>query len=236
MHFPFKKRHAFVACLLMTPLAAFATDIEINGVCVQGTCPPPSGSSDALQVGQSTSNSGSYNLNFGDGDKYLVTWSYADSFPGGTHIVVNPVATFVSGPSTSTDTISFDLFQNFYSAGAANWDGTYTQTVPLDIEGSVGSGSTASAEVFYDGQGLGEAGPFGPGYHDQATSMLLTGLDGTTLSAEYEFTYTFAPGTQSGGNASSPSVPEPSETLPLAILGVGACVFSLRGRGNFGKI
>jgi hypothetical protein len=233
------KRHAIVACLLLSPFAAFAADIEINGTCIQGTCPPPAGTSDALQFGQSNASPGStpspYSLMV-NGDTYSISWTYSDSFTSGTEIVINPVATFVSGPSTTTDTITFDFFQNYYTnISNPTWDGTYTETVPLDIEGPVASGSTASGELFYDGQGLGLVGPVGPGFHYKQNMVALTGLDLSTLSAEYEFTYTFAPGT-TGGSISSPSIPEPAETLPLALLGLGSCGFALRRRAKSAKM
>jgi hypothetical protein len=227
------KRHAIAACLLLSPFVASAADIEINGTCIQGTCPPPSGTSDAVQSGQSNSGASSYNLTI-NSDNYLISWTYSDSYtPNGTEIVINPTATFVSGPSTTSDTITFDFFQNYYTPGNnITYDGAYTETVPLDIEGNVGSSSTAQAELFYNGQGLGLVGPVGPGFHFQQNTANLSGLDSNTLSAEYEFTYIFGSNTTSGFISSPSGVPEPSESLPLAALGIGFVAFTLRRRAN----
>ncbi len=209
----------FAAFLLLLPSAAFAGDIQINGVCVVGTCPPPSGTSDAVQYGQSIGpTTGSYSLTFGDGDAYSITWSFSASYTSsGTELSINPVATYTGGsPSVGNDVINFNFFQNYYDSSPGTWDGAYTETVPLAVLGNVGAGSTASAELFYDGQGLGLVGPFGPGYHFAQNTVTLTGLDADTLAAEYEFTFDFQAGTQDGASESSP-VPEPYEALPLGL-------------------
>ena len=213
-----KKCSFFAAFLLLLPSAAFAGDIQINGVCVFGTCPPPSGTSDALQFGQSIGpTTGSSVLTFVDTDAYSITWSYGASYTAqGTEIIINPVATYTGGsPSLGNDVITFNVFQNYYDSSPGSWDGAYTETVPLALLGNVGAGSTVEAELFYDGQGLGLVGPFGPGYHFGQNTVSLTGLTGSTLSAEYEFTFDFQAGTLTGADAGS--VPEPYEALPLGL-------------------
>jgi hypothetical protein len=224
MRFPATCRYLFLAFLLSLPFAAFAADIQINGVCVVGTCPPPSGTSDAIQFGQSIASVGSYPLTFADTDTYLITWSYSASYDAsGTEIVINPAATYTgASPSLGNDVITFNFFQNIYDDSPGSWDGLYTETVPLALYGNVGAGSTVSGELFWDGQGLGLVGPFGVGYHSGQNSATLTGLDDPTLAAEYEFTYDFQAGTQPGGGGDSP-VPEPYEALPLG-LALSGCV------------
>jgi len=235
-----RNRHAIVACLLLSPFAAFAADIQINGSCIQGTC---TSSGDALTVGQSNASPGTtpspYSLVV-NGDTYSVSWVYADSFPSGTKIFIDPTVTFVSGPSTTADTVNFDFFQNYSTdIPSPTFDGPFTETVPLTIAGNVGASSSASGELFYyttgAPQGLGLVTQTGVGSTDVTNSATLSGLDGSTETAEYEFTYVFAAGTTSG-TISSPGVPEPGETLPLALAVLGACAFTLRRRAKFGKI
>jgi hypothetical protein len=218
------------------PSAALAEDIEINGVCIDGTCPPPSGTSDAIQLGQSVGpTSGSHSLTFGDGDQYSITWTFEASFnsrsSGGTELVVDPVVTYVgSSPSVGNDIINFNAFQNYYDdSPPVTWDGTYTETVHLALLGNVGPGSTVSAELFYDGQGLGLVGPYGPGNNSAQNTADLTGLDAPTLAAGYEFTYDFQAGTVNGASASAVTgvVPEPSGVQLLSL--VLACMVVGRG-------
>lgn len=242
MQFPFKPRHALVACLLLSPFGAFAADIQINGVCIQGTCPPPSGTSDALQFGQSVPmTSGSTVYTFGDGDQYSVMWSYSAAFnASGTTIFVDPTVSYIgSSASVGNDLLTFSFYQNYYDNSPGNWDGSYTESIPLMTAGNVGAGTSADGELFYDGQGLGIVGPYSLGNHFGTNTMTLTGLNDPTLSAQYLFQYSFKAGTQTGAGFMSPpasAVPEPSETLPLAALGLGACVFAVRRRPKLGKI
>lgn len=213
-----KKRYSLVAFLLLLPSVVLAGDIQIDGVCVLGTCPPPTGTSDALQLGQSIGPTpGSSSVAFG-ADPYSVAWTFAAAYTAlGTSLSVDPVVTYTgASPSTTNDVITFNFFQNYYDASAGTWNGAYTETIPLNILGNVGAGSTASAELFYDGQGLGLVGPFGPGYHYGQNTVSLTGLTASTLSAEYEFTFDFQPGTLTGASESSP-VPEPYQALPLGL-------------------
>jgi hypothetical protein len=232
-----KKWYLLAAFLLLLPSAAFAGDIQINGTCVLGTCPPPSGTSDALQLGQSIGPaSGSYLLTFADTDAYSITWTYSAWYnAGGTEIIVNPVATYIgASPSVGNDAIAFNFFQNYYDNSRGSWDGAYTETVPLALLGSVGSGSTVSAQLFYDGQGLGLVGPFGPGYHFGQNTVNLTGLTASTLAAEYEFTFDFAAGTLTGASASS-GIPEPCQALPLglALAGLVCSRLGVRRRSSY---
>jgi hypothetical protein len=213
-----KKWYSLVALLLLLSSAAFAGDIQINGVCVLGTCPPPTGTSDALQFDQAIGpTSGSTSVTMGT-DPYSVAWSFAASYtPLGTAIYVNPVVTYTgAAASTSNDVITFNFFQNYYDNSSGTWNGAYTETVPLIISGNVGAGSTASGELFYDGQGLGLVGPFGPGYNVGQNTVNLTGLTDSTLAAEYEFTFNFKAGTQTGASDSA-AIPEPYQALPLGL-------------------
>jgi hypothetical protein len=237
MSSPRKSWYCFAAfLLLLLPSAAFAGAVQINGTCVVGTCPPPSGPGDALQFGQSIGpTNGSYSLTFANTDAYLITWSFAAWYTAsGTEIIADPIATYTrANPSIGNDVISINFFQNYYDNSPGSWDGAYTETVPLALLGSVGAGSTVSAELFYDGQGLGLVGPFGPGYHFGQNTVNLTGLTASTLAAEYEFTFNFAAGTLTGGTAES--VPEPYEALPLglALAGLVCSRLVVRRRSSY---
>ena len=220
---PVKYWHIFAICLLLLPSAAFAGAIEINGTCVLGTCPPVSGPSGAVQFNQSVGGMGSYSLLFPDTDTYSITWSFLASYMGSTVLTVNPVVTYTGvNPSVGNDVINFDFFQNYYDNSPGSWDGAYTENVPLALLGPVGAGSTASAELFYDGQGLGLIGPFGPGSNFGQNTVGLSGLTASTLAAEYEFNFDFTAGTLNGatGNASA-TVPEPYEAFPLGMVLIG---------------
>jgi hypothetical protein len=240
MRFPVRYCRFLAISLLLLPLAALADDIQINGTCVVGTCPPPSGTSDALQYGQSTGpTSGSYLLTFGDGDKYSISWTFEAYYDdSGTEIIVDPVATYAgSSPSVGNDLINFDAFQNFYAGGPGNWDGDYTETIPLALTGSVGAGSTVAAQLFWSGQGLGEVGPYGPGYYNAQNTVDLTGLDANTLTAEYEFAFDFTAGTLNGASAFS-GVPEPSSVQLLILMLAGTavvCGLAARRRSGYTK-
>jgi hypothetical protein len=227
----------FLAVLvLLVPFGAMAADVQINGTCVVGTCPPPNpGPTDAIQFNGSVGPTpGSYNLLFGDGDAYTISWIFSASYGNnGTEVSITPTATYTgSSPSAGNDVINFDFFQNFYDNSPGSWDGSYTETVPLQLFGNVGAGSVVQAELFIDGQGLGLVGPYGVGDHFGSNTENLTGLDAATLSYEYEFNYDFQAGTQRGSTASS--VPEPYETLPL--LGVVLLVLAAKRRSAAARV
>ncbi len=233
-----KNQYFLAFVLLSVTSVALAGDISIDGTCVDGTCPPPTGTSDAIQLGGSISpTAGSDNLVFGDTDTYSVSWTYSASFTSGTAISVDPIVTYTgSSPSVGNDVVTFDLYQSYYDSGPGTWDGLYTETIPLNMSGNVGAGSTVSGELFYytdedpTPQGLGLAGPFGPGSNTGTSSATLTGLDGDNLVAEFEFTYDFEAGTIPGAGASS--TPEPAQALPLglALLGIAGYRVAARRR------
>jgi hypothetical protein len=231
---PVKSRYFFAALLGLLPFRAVAGDIQINGSCVLGTCPPPSGMTGALQLGQSLGPTmGSYDLMFADGDTYTISWIFTGSWAagGGTGLgvpalYIDPTATYTRAtPSVGNDVINFDFFQNFYNNSSGNWDGDYTENVPFSLLGNVAAGSTVSGQAFWDGQGLGFVGPNGPGDSLGTSSADLIGLDAPTLSAEFDFTYDFQAGTEMGASASASAstgvpepAPEPGEAAPCGAL------------------
>jgi hypothetical protein len=188
-----------VAIALATPLIALPAAIEINGTCELGNCASPDslvGNAGNGVYPQDLTGSFSYPVAVGS-DNFVVTGSYDTGYTAssGTFVNVFPAITYVgTGPSTSLDKITFDIFQNFFDSTPGTWDGTYTETVPL----TVGANSTASAQLLWDGQSVGLVGPYGPGTYNASQSANLTGLDGNTLSADYQFVFTFDPGTPAG--------------------------------------
>ena len=220
---PFRNSCLIAGSMLSLSFAAFGSDIQINGVCVQGTCPPGAGV-DAINFNGSTSGNGSDPIVV-NGDPFSVSWVYTASYnSNGTALFVNPTATYIGGsPLTNNDVITFNFFQNYFDSSPGSWDGTFGETVPLMMAGGFGGGSMISGQLFYTtdagsrpGTGLGLVTLSHPGSTTGVNSANLTGLTGTTLEAEYEFTFDFGAGTVSGASESSPT-PEPVETLPVGI-------------------
>lgn len=226
------------ASLLLFPAATFGSatySVEINSVCIQGTCPPPAGAAGAVLYGDSTSGSGSH-TEVVNGDTYDVSWTYSASFGAdGTEFIVDPTVTYEgASPTAQSDTITFDLFQSFYDDTPGTWDGSYTETVPLDISGGAGTGSSASAQVcYYSSQRacLPLVGPFtGPGYELVQNTGNITPGSNDTLTGDYQFTFVFGAGTTNG--ASESSTPEPSDVVTLGLAMLGMVAFGLRRRAK----
>ena len=219
-----------VACIALAPFAAKAGSIQVNGTCEVGTCPLPTDS-----LGDTQSNSGTFDFDVTVGvhsDLYEVSGSYSASYThaGGSTIQVNPTVTYMGGTTTSTtDTITFDYFQNYVDPIGSSWDGTYEESVPLFLSANAGPSSTVQGQLEYDGQTVGVVGPFGPGTYYVSNSKALSGLTaGNTLMADYNFVFTFDPGTVSGAGASS-TTPEPSLAIPTG-LGLLCFLYGARRR------
>ncbi len=225
------KLYLLPAALLLSS-AAFATDIQIDGSCVQGTCPPSGGPTDALSFGQTSSGPSRQALTIGS-DTYLVSWTYNDTYTGsGTTISVTPTVTYTGAlPTASADTITFNLFEDYYNTSPGTWNGTYGETIAFNLS----AGVTASGQLLYDGQGLGVVSQVGPGSTSNSNAASLTGLTGNDLVAKYAFTFNFAQGDPNGAFANSPNasgVPEPAQFLPvgLALLGLACYQVVVRRR------
>jgi len=216
-------RAAAVAVAL--PLLGVSATVAINGVCVNGSCTP---TPVTYGIGNSQSGSTSNGVLVGsDAYSTATTYSVGVSSNGGTFINFDPTVSYAgTAASTTTDTITVDLLASIYDAGAANWNGTYTENVPL----VVATGATASAELFADGVGVGLVGPYGPGTYNVSESATLTGINGATLNYAYDFTFTFAAGTAPGATSSSPAVPEPATMIPAGLGLVGFGLMALRRR------
>jgi hypothetical protein len=161
-----------------------------------------------------------FNYTFSDGDTYNISGQYAARYDSdGTWIDVTPVVMYTgSAPAAGTDRITFDLLQNYFDNSPGTWDGNYTETLPL--VNSAGRGSTLSAQLIIDGQGLPVAGPFGPGSYYLQNTAYLSGLTGDILSWDYQFQFDFPATTTLRGarmaRLESP-VPEPCLMFPCGI-------------------
>ena len=172
----------------------------------------------------------------GSSDPYSVTGtSYAAySAVSGTTFQVNiNVAYSGAVATTATDSFVIDVYDNFFNASPGTWNGTYSEASGATISSGLGGGSEFSMNVFYDGNGVGQLGPFTSSAADATASASLTGLTGPTLSGDFEFSYTFGIGTTPGASmAATPAVtPEPRETVPLLLVGLaGAWWYSRKNR------
>jgi hypothetical protein len=213
----------FILSILMVPAFARAASIEINGTCEAGDCTTAGLQSSAISYGQST---GPNTLALSDytvgSDPYDINiTSYGATYLSGTYIYIDFSATYVgSSPSTSADTIQIDELQDFYSNIPGTWDGDYTENVPV----IVGSGTTFQANLCYNGRAstacVGQVGPVGAGTYNFALSNGLTGLGGGDyLAADFDFVLNFPEGTAPGTAIDVvSSVPEPGQTIPVAVL------------------
>jgi hypothetical protein len=203
-----------LAFMLGAPFTSRAGIIDINGTCEVG-CP----SSPPVSNGQSQSGSFDFNYTFGDGDTYNISGAYGASYSTvtGSTIYVTPTVIYMgSSPSVGADTITFDLLQGYYDAGPGSWAGTYYETIPLSWNAP--AGSTISAQLLYDGESVGLVGPYGPGnyFAQESKSLDFGSLDtSATLSADYNFVFSFAAGTTTGEGGSS--TPEPAMAIPCLL-------------------
>jgi hypothetical protein len=206
----FLKSHLYLtaALALALPAVGFSAAIEANGACET----PPSASPCAA-----ASVSGAA-ITPGGTDIYKVTGTYFDTLSPTDRVFIGffPLVTVVSATTTSADTVTLDLLQDFSDPNLTKWGGTYSETIPLDLP-SVGE--TGAGQVKYDGQTVGLLGPVsGSGdYTLGPVSTPLAPLNGSLLSADYTLTFTFAKGSVAGEFASSPAVPEPAEAYSMAI-------------------
>lgn len=214
-----------ITAALLTGANAQAAAIELNGACEVGSCATVQ--ADAISYGQSVATT-PFNFNYtfgGTTDTYDVSGTYAASYGANGSVFVADVAAMYVGNSTNTkskgDMFTIDVLQSIFDNGPGSFDGLYTETVPVTIGISVGPNTLVSADLFYNGQGVGLVGPFiGTGtYYGQAQSNL-TGLTGNYLNADFQFSYVFTAGATAGAGAAvvvSSATPEPAETIPAAL-------------------
>lgn len=225
-------RHfTLLAGFLIAPALGLASTITVNGICEAGTCPTV----DTLAFGSSTNGNFNVNYFFGNTDEYNITGQFAATNPttGGTTIQFNATAVFV-GNSTSTtsqhDLLTIDDLQNYtvpYSL-----DGNYFEDTASFIGGPIGAASSLTAQLSYNGNGVGVMGPFGPGAHSGSANKNLLGMV-SPLDADFQFKFDFAAGSGVGSFIST--VPEPGGVAPIAlILAIGLGYQAVR-RYRFGR-
>jgi hypothetical protein len=225
-----------LALLALTlPLAGFSaavTSISVNSTCDYNCA--ASLSAGALTVGTSSGSTFSFGVTLANGDMYTISGSYANSFPGGTFLGFYPIATYTGNSihgavdAVGQDTLSIDMFQDFFSATATKWDGSYNEIIPIDLPVA---GSSATGNVSYDGQTVGVLGPvYGTGFYTLTGNAPLSGLTGTLLTTDYNLTFVFPGGTATapGSFASSPAIPEPVQTIPVAVGLIGLLALKAR--------
>jgi hypothetical protein len=222
-----------VAALLAAPIAAFpaAVTLTVGSTvnCEYGPC----SSVDTLSAGQTTSGNVAVTFNV-NGDQYSLSspFSAADHDPNGTSISFSPTVTYLgTSPTAQADKFTIDFLQNYSYSGPLN--GYYYDESTLGtLNGKAAPSSNFTAQLFYNGQGLGLMGPFYVGTSSGDGEKQLYGLS-SPLTADYQFVYDFAAGTLPGAGASAPNAPsatpEPS-AYALTLLGGIAALMSSRRR------
>jgi hypothetical protein len=204
--------------MLVAPFVATPAAVQINGTCETGgtSCSSivPLSLDDSVAL---TPFSYAVSVN---GDPYLMSGTYAASYTAaqGTILNLTLTATYTGdGPTSVADILTLDLLQNFFNSSVGTWDGVYSESVPVNIFGDVGDGTNATARFLVDGQNVGTIGPFGPGTNLGQASKALSDLGGNTLTQDFNFVFTFEPGTDPGAgsvvSATPNVVPEPSSLL-----------------------
>jgi hypothetical protein len=226
-------RHfTLLAGFLIAPALGLSSTITFNGVPTVDTLP----------VGSSTSGIFDFDYFSPNTDKYNITGNFAANNPtsGPTSITFNATAVFV-GNSTSTasqhDLLTIDDKQNYIVPHSL--DGNYFEDTAASLGGPIAPASTFTAQLFYDGNGLGILGPFtAPGSNFSSASRDLFGLT-SPLEADFRFDFDFAAGSGVGSFISTTSflasTPEPGGVVSLTvILAVGLGFPAIR-RCRFGR-
>lgn len=236
-------RLALLALLL--PVAGFGTSIQVSSlagatVCETsgGTCPDPNSTLTAVGIspaGASTSGSFSFAYYVSNQDSFKISGTYSASYSTGTLILFNPTVTYIGNNGNTlanavgADSISLDLYQNFYDTTGTSWNGTVCEYFPA----AVATGGTESANLSFDGQSVGTL-TAGAGSSAQSKCSALSYSAAQNASAylngDYNITFNFAAGTTPGTSSSSvspSSVPEPS-TAALGLLGSFSLLYFAR--------
>jgi hypothetical protein len=173
-------------------------------------------------------------ITFADGDVFDVSGTYFASYnSNGTSILFQPTVTYIgTSPSVANDVISVDLIQQFFDPRPGTWDGLYTESIPVNILGAVGAGSSLSSQLSYSSTGEPtEQSVNGPSPLTGSSGVLsasanLSGLTGDFLIGDYELTFNLNAGSApNSGISTDAAVPEPSEMLP-AILSLAGVLYA----------
>ncbi len=223
------QRHlTLFASFLAASALAFGSSITVNGTCEAGSCPVPPGSG-ALTSGSSIPVTAfNFTYTFGNGDIYDVIGDYsAANSVAGTSIGFNVTVVYEGTTPSQADVLTIDDFQNY--TVTTGLSGTYFENTAAAFGGGLGSGSSLSAQLSYNGTGLGELGPFSAA-GSQSKSTFVS-LSGTALAADFQFTFDFGAGSKPGSYIST--VPEPAGIVPVAaLLGMGLAIAAFRRAGQ----
>ena len=224
------QRHLMLlAGLLAAPILGISspvTGIQASGsvptTCGFGSCTAGALSAGALTIGSGTTGSYNFEVTAADGDVYDVSGTLNNTFLSGTFLGFFPTVTLLSASAAGADSITLDMFQDFFygTDGGTSWSGPYNEKLPIDLSAA---GTTATGQVLYSTdldttpQAV-ELLPIvnGPGNYFLSGNATLGPLDGDLLVSDFQFTFTFPEGALQGTSISSP-VPEPSQTIPVAV-------------------
>ena len=143
---------------LIAPALCLPAAISINGVCKSGDCSHPG----ILFVPSGNAKAFLFTYTFANTDTYSVHGSYSTSNTSdGTSVVFTVVASYLGNlrnTPSGDDTLNVDLFQDYNCISSPN--GTYSYSSSATLGPTFGAGSYFDTNLFYDGQNVGEIGPF----------------------------------------------------------------------------
>ena len=214
----FTKSSLVLALALAMPGLALPAALSVNGTCELNSCSPV----DTLNDGGATSGSVNFTYTFANGDRYQVSGAYStgNSSTDGTSLSFNPAVVYLGTASNANapsqaDSLTMNFLQNYNFAGSL--DGYYFENLTSSISGPIAADSTYTAQLSYNGNGLGVLGPYGPGTNSGFNQQNLTGLT-SPLMADFNFIYSFGAGSDPGSGIATvnpAATPEPSSVLLL---------------------
>jgi hypothetical protein len=159
-----------------------------------------------------------------------------------------------SPASAGTDSFTVDVYDGIFDPGPGSWAGSYTNGSGNTVGWpTLGSGSSFSENLYWDGMAVGEVGPFStPGYSYQSVTKTLdfgaTNDAAANLNGDYRFNFTFGAGSATGAfdtfatpvpsstlSDVGPTTPEPRATLPiLGLMAIGVVLMRVRSGRSLG--
>lgn len=215
----------FLLSSLIVPATLHAADIQITGNtadCAVGNCGSDLQTT-ALTAGQTVATTPfSFLYTASSGDQFQISGNYSAGFTapyGPLSLFTNMSVVYNGGGPDTGDTFTVNLLQDFNGGGPGDWSSPpdYTETVPA----TVGNYNTLSFNDCFDSNTacVGQIGPLSPGTYDESVTKALSGLTGQYLAEDFEFTFTFAAGAPIGAGSGvlASTVPEPAQTIPVAL-------------------
>lgn len=200
------------AAILALPVLSLPAALSINSTCELGSCSSPA----LLSAGGNESGTFSVVYTLLDTDQYLVTGTYAASFPGTTSINFHTDIAYLGNATNTTshaDNLTIDYLTGYDFAGDGS--GTYVANSTLWLPVGTNVGSFTTGELFYNNMSTGLMGPyFGETHTAFSTSRNLT-LSGP-LEADFRFAYSLTGG--------ATPVSEPAE---LGSVAIGLCILGI---------